>query len=498
MLQVELSEADFQRRARQAPLVPVIRTILADLDTPVTAYLKLLRGAVSPYAFLLESVEGGAAISRYSYLGVDPFLILSQRQGRVRKYFEGRWQALDETLLDATRRLCHEYALAMPLHHNAGDSPPPFLAGGVGYWGYDMVRQWERLPSHARDDLKVDDARLMFFTRQIVFDHARRQMHLVACVPSGHRPGRALAAARKELDHLEGLLRWPLPSQDVERERGPLRLRGNMSQAAYQGKVRRIQQYIRAGDAFQVVLSQRFDAPTRMPAEQVYRALRSVNPSPYMFLLRLGEMELVGASPEMLVNVEGRELLYRPIAGTRPRGESEARDRALEEEMRRDPKENAEHVMLVDLGRNDIGRVAEYGSVRVSDLLTVEKYSHVQHLVSTVRGRLRSGDDMLDALMACFPAGTLSGAPKVRAMEIIDELEPTRRGVYGGAILYLDFSGNLKSCIAIRTILLHRNWARVQAGAGIVADSSPRMEHQECLNKARAVLRALELARNGL
>ncbi len=492
----QLSDAEFRRSAAQAPWVPVMRTILADLDTPVTAYLKLLREASSPYAYLLESVEGGASIGRYSYLGVDPFLILSQRQGRVRQFFEGHWQELDETLPQAIRRLNRQYALA-PAAGEA-EAAPPFLAGGVGYWGYDMVRQWEKLPEQSHDDLKLDEARLMFFTRQIIFDHARRQMRLVACVAAEQRAARAIAAARLELDRMEGLLRWPLAPQDGGRERGPLRLRANMTPAAYQRKVSRIQEYIRAGDAFQVVLSQRFDTPTRMPAEQVYRALRSVNPSPYMFLLRLGDVELVGASPEMLVNVEGRELLYRPIAGTRPRGESEARDRELEDEMRRDPKENAEHVMLVDLGRNDIGRVADYGTVRVADLMTVEKYSHVQHLVSTVRGRLRPDRDTLDALMACFPAGTLTGAPKVRAMEIIDELEPTRRGVYGGSILYLDFSGNLKSCIAIRTILLQRNWARVQAGAGIVADSSPRLEHQECINKARAVLRALELARAGL
>ncbi len=496
MRQMSTSEAEFRHSASQAPLVPVVRTILADLDTPVTAYLKLLRGAASPYAYLLESVEGGAAIGRYSYLGVDPFLLLSLRGDQLRQYAEGRWHGLDESLPEAIRRLNREHVLAAPV--GVAESAPPFLAGGVGYCGYDLVRQWERLPNLARDDLKLDVARLMFFTRQIIFDHARRQMHLVACVPAEQRTPRALAAARLELDRMEGLLRWPLSPLPAAAERGPLRLRANMTPEAYQRKVRRIQAYIRAGDAFQVVLSQRFDARTRMPAEQVYRALRSVNPSPYMFLLRLGEMELVGASPEMLVNVEGRELLYRPIAGTRPRGETEARDRELEEEMRRDPKENAEHVMLVDLGRNDVGRVAEYGTVRVSDLMTVEKYSHVQHLVSTVRGRLRPDADTLDALMACFPAGTLTGAPKVRAMEIIEELEPTRRGVYGGSILYLDFSGNLKSCIAIRTILLQKNWARVQAGAGIVADSSPRLEHQECLNKARAVLRALEMARRGL
>ncbi len=488
---------DFRSLAREAPLTPVLRTILADLETPVTAYLKLTQDQGSAYSCLLESVEGGESIGRYSYIAADPFLIVRQRQGRVEQARGDRggsldWKPVAGSLFDHLRKLVQAHRLPeVP-------GAPPFLAGAVGYMGYDMVRQWEPLPEHSKDDLGLDDARFMFFSRQIIFDHARRQIHLIACADASQPARTAWTSARRQLDRLQACLRKPLPALPRRSASGRARVVVNQTPAEYQARVRRIQEYIRAGDAFQVVLSQRQDVRTRLPAIQIYRALRSINPSPYMFLLRMGEMQAVGASPEMLVNLRGDAITYRPIAGSAPRGATPAEDERLARAMLEDPKERAEHIMLVDLGRNDVGRVARYGSVKVSHLLEVDKYSHIQHLVSTVEGRLRPGRDVFDLLASCFPAGTLSGAPKVRAMQIIDELEPTRRGLYAGSVMYLDFSGNLNSCIAIRTAVLQNGWAHLQAGAGIVADSRPAREHQECLNKMQAVVRALELAGQGL
>ena len=488
--------AEVQRLAAEYNVIPVTRTILADLDTPVAAYLNAVRGASSRYSYLLESVEGGETIGRYSYVGVNPYLMLRQRGARIEAWQGKGWQRQQGTLLELARAEVKRRRIA-PVPGSV-----PFMSGAVGYFGYDMVRTLERLPSRAQNDLRFDDGLLMFFSRQIIFDHVRRQITLVACVFTEAGPESGIdveyARALQDLEAMERRLRRAPRTPRQQPEDGPLDVRPNMRQAQYEQAVEQAKEYIRAGDAFQIVLSQRFDVKTGVHPFQVYRALRTVNPSPYMFYLQLADLAVVGASPEMLVQVTGNEIQYRPIAGTRPRGASESEDAALTEELLADEKERAEHIMLVDLGRNDVGRVSEMGAVQVTNLMYVEKYSHVMHLVSAVRGRLRPDRDMFDALAACFPAGTLSGAPKVRAMEIIEELEPTRRGIYAGSVMYLDFAGNLNACIAIRTVVMRRGVAHIQAGAGIVADSVPVREYQECVNKARALMRAIERARAGL
>ncbi|MGH8629826.1 MAG: anthranilate synthase component I family protein, partial [Burkholderiales bacterium] len=380
---------------------------------------------------------------------------------------------------------------------------PPFTAGAVGFVSYDAVRELESIPSRARDDLRVPDAMLMFFDRLLAFDHVRHQVHIVAAVDVREKTSRELRRsyerAVRDIVGIEKRLAAGAGRREPLRPRRitEVRVRNSTSRALYLDGVRRIKDHITAGDVFQTVLSQRLDFAPGVAPFAIYRALRTVNPSPYMYYLRMGRLEVLGSSPEMLVKVSGRKLEYRPIAGTRPRGADETADQRLEEDLRGDEKERAEHVMLVDLGRNDLGRVSEYGSVEVRELMAVERYSHVMHLVSRLAGRLRPELDALDALAACFPAGTLTGAPKVRAMQIIEELEPVRRGIYGGAVLYADFAGNLDSCIAIRTMLVRGGCAYVQAGAGIVADSDPAREYEECRNKAEALLRAVQAARAG-
>jgi anthranilate synthase component 1 len=359
----------------------------------------------------------------------------------------------------------------------------------------------ERLPPRVEPDVELDDAAFMYYSNLAAFDHVQHRLYLIANVLTEEGPGSLRAkyeAAVRDLNLMERQLERPLQRARFRRPRGPLRVRHNMTRRQYEAIVARTKEYIRAGDIFQGVLSQRLEVPVRVPPFEVYRALRLVNPSPYMYFLRMGEATILGSSPEMLVKVAGREVEYRPIAGTRPRGKTEEEDRRLEQELRSDAKERAEHIMLVDLGRNDIGRVCEFSTVRPKEVMFVERYSHVMHLVSSIQGTLRPDADSYAALAACFPAGTLTGAPKVRAMEIIDELEPTRRGLYGGSVLYVDFSGNLNSCIVIRTVLVKEQRAYLQAGAGIVADSVPAREHRECLNKAEAVLKAFALAEQGL
>lgn len=487
-----ISLAEVQRLAAEYNVIPVTHTILADLDTPVAAYLNAVRGVSSRYSYLLESVEGGETIGRYSYVGVNPYLMLRQRGARIEAWRGEGWQRQEGTLLELARAEVKRRRIA-PVPGSV-----PFMAGAVGYFGYDMVRTLERLPARAKNDLRLDDGLLMFFSRQIVFDHVRRQITLVACVFTEADIEAEYERARQDLEAMERRLRRAPRTPRQQPEDGPLDVQPNMQPRQYEQAVEQAKEYIRAGDAFQIVLSQRFDVKTGVHPFQVYRALRTVNPSPYMFYLQLADVAVVGASPEMLVQVTGNEIHYRPIAGTRPRGATETEDAALAEELLADDKERAEHIMLVDLGRNDVGRVSEIGAVQVTNLMYVEKYSHVMHLVSAVRGRLHPDRDMFDALAACFPAGTLSGAPKVRAMEIIEELEPTRRGIYAGSVMYLDFAGNLNACIAIRTMVMRRGVAHIQAGAGIVADSVPEREHQECVNKARAIMRAIERARAGL
>jgi anthranilate synthase component I len=516
---VQPSRKEFLALAKDHTLVPVCRTLAADLETPVSAFLR----AAWPEreCFLLESVEGGEQVGRYTFIGLAPFKRIVAR-GREITITEGkRVIQLDDDIFTILRR-----ALS---GHKAARLPglPPFTAGAVGFLSYDAVRQIERLPSLAKDELGVPDACLLFFDEVLAFDHVLQQIWLVvtADVTRGKAaaaPAQAYDNAVKRLDALEKRLAQPLP-KSLETNGRPtskakLKVKHRTSKKDFLAAVNRTKEYIAAGDIFQAVLSQRFDVEPQADSFQVYRALRTVNPSPYMYFLRFSPegplggppdksqfstkklkpptaVELAGSSPELLVRVHQGKVEYRPIAGTRPRGANEKDDQALADEMLADEKERAEHVMLVDLGRNDVGRVSQFGSVKVDRLMFVERYSHVMHIVSTIEGRLKPELTPVDALRACFPAGTLSGAPKVRAMEIIEELEPSRRGTYGGAVLYADFSGNLDSCIAIRSMLAIGGEGHVQAGAGIVADSVPELEYQESINKAQAVIRAIERAR---
>jgi anthranilate synthase component 1 len=507
------SARDFAGLARQHTLVPVYRTVTADLETPVSAFLRIAQDA--PEAFLLESVEGGEHVGRYTFIGIQPYKKIVAR-GRSITVEEGRkTRTFEGDIFDELKQ-----ALS---GHTPARLPglPPFTAGAVGFFSYDVVRQIEKLPSLAKDELGVPDACLMFFDQVLAFDHVKKEIHLIvsADLTRAGKSGAAAAYTRAlaRLNALEKLLARALPKPEKKRGLGKLQLKSRTPKPAFLKAVAETKEYIAAGDIFQCVLSQRFDCIPGVDAFEIYRALRIVNPSPYMYFLRFqgtGSREqgtagrkaaarnmtsapchIVGSSPELLVRVHGRGIEYRPIAGTRPRSADEVEDRQLEADLRSDEKELAEHVMLVDLGRNDVGRVSEYGSVRVKDLMVVERYSHVMHLVSSLEGTLRDDLAPIDAFRACFPAGTLSGAPKIRAMEIIEEMEPARRGVYGGSIFYADFSGNLDSCIAIRTLYMNGEQGHIQAGAGIVADSVPENEFTECENKARAVVRAIERAR---
>ncbi len=483
----------FLQLSRGASLVPVAKTLSADLLTPVGAFLSIAKR--QKYAFLLESVEGGEKIGRYTFVGAQPRTILTAR-GRDLTIRRGQeTERREGAVIDVLRHELRQHQTA----HIAG--LPPFTGGGVGYFAYDMVRQFERLPETAKVDVALPDCIFTFYDRLLAFDHLKHQLHIMAAADvRSESPRKAYDRALADIDDLERKLVRGIHKQELgwtsSTRRKTIKIHTATSHEQFLSNVRRAKEYIAAGDIFQVVLSLRLDFKPPSEPFQIYRALRTVNPSPYMFYLQFDDTHVVGASPEMLVRITGNKLEYRPIAGTRRRGEEDADDERLIEELRTDEKERAEHVMLVDLGRNDLGRVSDYGTVKVRDLMYVERYSHVMHLVSALEGRLRGDLDALDAVAACFPAGTLSGAPKVRAMEIIEELEPVRRGVYGGAILYADYAGNLDSCIGIRTMVVHRDRAYVQAGAGIVADSDPESEYQECMNKASALLRAAEKAGN--
>ena len=496
---------EFLRLSRAATLVPVVKSISADLLTPVSAFLAVADG--EPDAFLLESVEGGEKIGRYTFLGVRPFLRLESRGGEITIERGRKLERRTGNIFEVIKELLQQHRPAEL------EGLPPFTAGAVGYCAYDIVRRLERIGEHSEDDLDVPDCVLMFFDQVLAFDHLRHQIHIVASADvTRETPKAAYDRAVKDISRIEKKLAAGWKPSDWRKatakslSKTKLKVKPRTPKRKFLESVNRAKEYIAAGDIFQVVLSQRWDFEPGVEPLNLYRALRTVNPSPYMYFLRFGArgknagenssaMHVLGSSPEMLVRASGRKLEYRPIAGTHPRGRDEAADAALERKMISDEKERAEHVMLVDLGRNDLGRVSEYGSVKVGKLMYVERYSHVMHLVSALEGRLRPELNAMDAFAACFPAGTLSGAPKVRAMQIIEELEPTRRGVYGGSVLYADFAGNLDSCIAIRTLLMKGGKAYLQAGAGIVADSDPEREFEETENKAKAVLRAVEMAR---
>ena len=469
-----------KKLAAKGNLVPVYREILADLETPVTAFLKIARGS---HSFLLESVEGGERMARYSFIGTEPYRVL-------RTGLEEEAGAVDPLVL--IQQELERYKL-VPL-----DELPRFHGGAVGYLGYDTVHYFEELPSPEVDSLRLPEAILMFTDTLLVFDHL---MHKIKVVSHAYLDGNVEKAYSRALEKIERLverLGQPLePTKDTKEPSSPSPESGfssNLSREEYQAMVGKAKQYIHDGEIIQVVLSQRLSRKISARPFDIYRSLRTINPSPYMYYLHLDDCHIVGSSPELLVRAENGLLTYHPLAGTRPRGSNDAQNLALEEELRNDEKERAEHIMLVDLGRNDIGRVSKPGTVEVTQLMDVEHYSHVMHLVSNITGRLRADLTPYDALRSCFPAGTVSGAPKIRAMEIIAELEPDKRGPYAGAVGYFCFSGNMDTAIAIRTMVIARQFAHVQAGGGIVADSIPETEYEESLHKATALLRAIEEA----
>lgn len=486
---------EFSRKAEDGNLIPVYREILADMDTPVSAFRKIDRGE---YAFLLESVEGGEKWGRYSFLSSNPGIIFKAKGSTVEVITEAGIQshAIEKDVLEPLKAILARYR---PVRT---DGLPRFYGGMVGFLAYDAVRQFERLPAIAKDDLDLPDALFFLPDTLLIFDNISHRIKVVSnvLVPESNprRLREAYDDAARKIDEVIEALRRPLDvSHTKGRGAGELQLCSSMSHAEFIQAVQRAQEYVRAGDVVQAVVSQRLSIKTTADPFDIYRALRIINPSPYMYYLRLGDFQVVGSSPEVLVRLEEGRIDLRPIAGTRPRGQSDAEDLAMEQELLGDPKERAEHIMLVDLGRNDVGRVAEVGSVIVSELMTVERYSHVMHIVSNVKGMLAEGYDAFDLLRACFPAGTVSGAPKIRAMEIIEELEPVRRGPYAGAVGYFGFSGNMDTCITIRTVVITDGTAHVQVGAGIVADSDPEREYEETMNKAKGMLKAIEMAESG-
>lgn len=474
-------------------VVPVYRRLSADLLTPVSAFLTLRQR--SKYSFLLESVEGGEKLGRYSFLGKNPFRILRAYGAHVvAEDADGTETEVEGDIFHALQRELERYAEVKV------SGLPRFTSGAVGYLGYDAVRLIERLPDAPPDDLDLPDAIWCFYDAFVAFDHVKHQLVLMsgAFVDKGSDATDAFNRATDRIDGLEAELsetfaHSPEPVRILDEE-----MQSNFERSEFEAAVGRIKRYIHEGDIFQAVLSQRFSMPFQGDRINLYRALRQVNPSPYLFYLDFDAFSLIGSSPEVLVRVDEGTAEVLPIAGTRPRGVSTDEDRRLEVDLLADPKERAEHLMLVDLGRNDLGRVCRFGSVEVSRYAYIERYSHVMHIVSSVSGQLKRDEAVMDVLAACFPAGTVSGAPKVRAMEIIDELEPTKRGAYAGAVGHVDFSGNMDTCIAIRTMLVHEHRIYVQAGAGIVADSDPALEYEETLNKARALKEAILMAAEGL
>jgi anthranilate synthase component 1 len=496
------SKDAFRRLAREGKnVIPVYKEILADTLTPVSAFLKLGK---SP-SFLFESVVGGEKWARYSFLGLDPGVVI-KGHGRKIEVLGGKKPLRFESAypVEFVREFMKKFRAARPEELGL----PRFFGGLVGYIGYDMVRFIEELPDMGREDLGLPDLYLMLTDTVLIFDYLKQNVKVLSNVrlEEGKDPGRAYGRALLKIDEIIKKLRASKKETAPEisgtnNEKvmdKPLLLSSIVKKEEFEGAVEKAKEYIKAGDIFQVVLSQRFEKKSRAKPFSIYRALRVINPSPYMYYLDTGDAQLVGSSPEILVRLEGEDITLRPIAGTRKRGRTEEEDRRLEEELKADPKEKAEHLMLVDLGRNDVGRVAGIGTVHVPEFMIVERYSHVMHMVSNVEGKLARGMDAFDVLAASFPAGTVSGAPKVRAMEIIEELEPTRRGPYAGAVGYFGFSGNMDTCITIRTLIVKDGMVYVQAGAGIVADSVPENEYKETVNKAMAMMEAVKMAEDSL
>ena len=485
---------DFINKTKKGNLIPVFREIMADMETPVSALKSIDKGGA---VFLLESIEGGEKWGRYSLLGVEPKVTFKSKGDNIEIIANGKKSKTKGDPVSVLREMLSRYKPVIT------DELPRFYGGAVGYIGYDMVRFFEDLPDKAASDIDIYDAFFVITETLLIFDNLEHKIKIVAnaVIEEGDNPADVYKMAIKKIDGLVKRLKTPLPEGQGVRGSKSQRAKevvSNFTKEKFIGGVLKAKEYIQAGDVIQVVLSQRFETRLDVEPFNIYRALRVINPSPYMFYLRLDGIELIGSSPEILVRVEGKDINVRPIAGTRPRGKDEAEDKRLEQELLRDPKEVAEHIMLVDLGRNDVGRVSETGSVSVNELMVVERYSHVMHIVSNVRGQLSKNKDSFDALRACFPAGTLTGAPKVRAMEIIEEIEPVKRGAYGGSVGYFGFSGNMDMAITIRTLVVKDGKIYIQAGAGIVADSVPEKEYQETINKSKAMLKAVEMAREGL
>jgi anthranilate synthase component I len=485
---------EFKQKAKSGNLIPVYKEILADLDTPVSAYMKISGGE---YSFLLESIEGGEKWARYCFLGCDPSVVVSTKGRTLTLTKNGKREVREiktGSPLSAVKEILARY---QPV---SSEGLPRFSGGAVGFVSYDMVRFFEDLPEQTIDDLDVPDSQFIITDTMLVFDNVSQTIKIVS---NAFVEGDDLTAVYEEttrkISALEEKLKTPLArgTEPKEGDGSALSFESNMEEEDHKQAVNRIKEYILEGDAIQVVFAQRLKFSISRDPFDIYRALRTINPSPYMYYLKFGELQVVGSSPEVLVRLEEDKVEVRPIAGTRKRGVDEQEDQELEKDLLSDEKELAEHIMLVDLGRNDVGRVAEINSVEVNERFTIERYSHVMHIVSNVRGKLKKGLDCFDVLEAAFPAGTLSGAPKIRAMEIIDELEPTRRGLYGGAVGYISFNGNMDMAIAIRTLLIKDNTAYLGVGGGIVADSVPKSEFEETMNKGRALLKAIEAAENG-
>lgn len=496
------SEKEFLALTQKGNLIPVYKEILGDLETPVSAYFKMAHKA--QYSFLLESVEGEEKVARFSFLAKDPELVFQTKNDivKVTRFEKGKaittTHTMTSTPLPFIREILDQYKF-VPI-----PQLPPFCGGLVGFLSYDVVKYFEKLPHKTKDDLRLPDTLLVLSKQLIIFDHRNHNIKIVQCVYAGSESSRpqkikAYKKALKQIDQLVDQLNKPLviktrSKAQKKAKAASFQIKSNTSEAEFKNMVTAAKKQIHAGEIIQVVLSQRFEVDLKTDPFNIYRTLRAVNPSPYMFYLNFKDIQIIGSSPELLVRCEDGVVETRPIAGTRPRGRDDREDALLAEDLLHDPKEKAEHIMLVDLGRNDLGRVCQKGSVQLSEFMSVEKYSHVMHIVSNVKGQLKLDKDSLDVLRAAFPAGTVSGAPKIRAMEIIEDLEKVTRGPYAGCIGYFSFSGNLDSCITIRTIVASRGKVYIQAGAGIVADSNPAKEYQETINKAKAQLKAVELA----
>jgi anthranilate synthase component 1 len=486
------SRTDFHSLAEKGNLIPVYREIMADMDTPVSAFRKLDDGQ---FSYLLESIEGGEKWGRYSFLGSSPALIIRSKGNVVETIEHGVTSST--TVADPLASIRDLLARFTPVEV---EGLPRFFGGAVGYLGYDMVRYFENLPTEKPALIDAYDSYFLITDTIVIFDNMNQKIKVVS---NAHLQG-ALSAeeaydeATRKIDAIVQRLRTPLPAEENKPTGARIELTSNVTREQYEASVEKAKEYVRAGDIIQVVPSQRFSGKLSADPFDIYRVMRTLNPSPYMFFLRLDDTIIAGASPEVMVRKEGTRVELRPIAGTRPRGATADEDLRLAEELLADPKERAEHVMLVDLGRNDLGRVCTTGSVKVTELMVIERYSHVMHIVSNVQGELEENRDAFDLVRAAFPAGTLSGAPKVRAMQIIDELEPVRREVYGGAVGYFSFSGNMDLAITIRTLVIKNGMVHLQAGGGVVADSDPAAEWQETVNKAMAARRAIEIAEKGL